>query len=135
VCAELRFPVPRYGADADAEGPSLYTFRSGVNAWVRTDVSCNAWDWSDWDVPVHNVIAHGGNLWWVNLQDELVGGDPLTFDDHGDTVLRYVSLPPELDLNSDDMAPLPEHIVHARMVSVSNRKSRLRCTWGRRQGA
>jgi hypothetical protein len=52
---------------ADADGPSLYTFRSGASVWVRTDVGCNAWDWSDWDVLVHNVIAHGGNLWWVNL--------------------------------------------------------------------
>ncbi|CAN6273002.1 unnamed protein product [Urochloa humidicola] len=120
--AELRIPA---AADADDDGPTLHTFRSGANAWSRSEVSCNAWDWSGWELLVHDVVAHGGNLWWVNLEDGLIGGDPLTVDENGDADLRYVALPFELDLSSDDMAPPPENIKHIRMVTVSHRK--LRC--------
>ncbi|KAF8670901.1 hypothetical protein HU200_050168 [Digitaria exilis] len=122
VVAEFRISVPEDGGDGEDgdDGPSLFTFRSGTDAWVQREVSCpDGWDWT---LPVHDVIAHGEKLWWVNLEHGLLGGDPLGGDENaGETVLRHVAMPYELDLANEENTQNLEHI---RMVSVSNRKIR-----------
>ncbi|KAK3129060.1 hypothetical protein QOZ80_6BG0470940 [Eleusine coracana subsp. coracana] len=108
VVAELRLDR------TDVDRATLLSFRSGSDAWVETELSCPSMKharrmWSS----SHDVIAHDGKLWWVNLVWGLLACDP--FQDK--PVLRYIKLP-EYDVVHDVVDP-PSGIESSRMVRVS----------------
>ncbi|TVU11444.1 hypothetical protein EJB05_45048, partial [Eragrostis curvula] len=111
VVAELRLD----GADVDTA--TLFSFRSGSDGWVEKELSCPSMHfgrrmWSS----SHDVIAHDGKLWWVNLMWGLLVCDPFA----DEPALRYIKLPDSIgDVRKVVDPPSTES---NRMVGVSNGK-------------
>ncbi|CAL5047503.1 unnamed protein product [Urochloa decumbens] len=79
IVAELRLP------DCLDDRATLYYFLSGSAAWRQVSLSVPAG--SLMMSPFHDVVAHDGTLWWVDLASGLFGCD--FFADDG-PALRYV---------------------------------------------
>ncbi|KAL6909866.1 hypothetical protein ACP4OV_001525 [Aristida adscensionis] len=114
VVAELRL----VGGGDDDDRATLHCFRSGTDAWVGRDLSCPSMHgdrglWSS-----HDVVAHDGKLWWVNLVWGLLGCDP--FADEPE--LRHVKIPPAF-ANGRKVQEWPTVECH-RMVKVIQGKLR-----------
>ncbi|KAF8657520.1 hypothetical protein HU200_060083 [Digitaria exilis] len=108
VVAEL------YVADDRA---TLFTFRSGTGGWVRKDLSCPSMSGRRWMWSSHDVIAHDGKLWWVNLVWGLLGCDPFA----DEPVLHHVAFQETYPIGGQAAA---EDAVSRRMVRVSQGKVR-----------
>ncbi|KAL6596651.1 hypothetical protein ACP70R_047294 [Stipagrostis hirtigluma subsp. patula] len=110
VVAELRL------SDGDDDRATLVSFRSGTDAWVQRDLSCPSMYGARGLWSSHDVIAHDGKLWWVNLVWGLLGCDP--FADEPE--LHHVKIPPAFadGRKVQDWPTLESH----RMVRVSQGK-------------
>ncbi|XP_062230073.1 uncharacterized protein LOC133927644 [Phragmites australis] len=117
VIAELRL-APFPGGDGDDDRATLLSFRSGTDAWVERELSCPSMSGRRWMWSSHDVVAHGGKLWWVNLVWGLLGCDPFA----DEPVLRHVVLPQTFPL--EHTAELPQNIESSRIVRVSQGKVR-----------
>ncbi|KAF8776308.1 hypothetical protein HU200_003648 [Digitaria exilis] len=73
--------------DAEKSYFSLFSFRSGTDAWMEKKLRCpsmSGWSWSSDD-----VIAHKGKLCWVNCNTGLLLCDPFA----DEVVLDHIVLP------------------------------------------
>lgn len=97
-------------------GGSLVTFRSGSDfPWWSEQIVIFPVIWGNWKT--HDVIAHDGKLWWVDLTQGLLGCNVL---DHKPD-LRYVELPEIFAVKGEK----PEDgIKRYRFVGVSNGRLR-----------
>jgi hypothetical protein len=111
MIAELRL-----NSSAD-DTATLLTFRSGSDKWVEREFSCPSMYLGRWHWSSHDVIAHDGKLWWVNLVWGLLGCDP--FEDK--PTLRHVKPPSSITDRSFQVAD-PPTVECNRMVTVSKGK-------------
>ncbi|XP_062178956.1 uncharacterized protein LOC133883598 [Phragmites australis] len=117
VVAELRLASLPSG-DGKDDRATLLSFRSGTDAWVERDLRCPFMSGRRWMWSSHDVVAHDGKLWWVNLVWGLLGCDPFA----DEPVLSHVVLPDAFPLVYT--AELRQNIESSRMVRVSQGKVR-----------
>lgn len=115
VVAELRIAAGSDDDDGDGRA-TLLTFRSGTDAWVQKDLSCPSMSGRRWMWSSHDVIAHDGKLWWVNLVWGLLGCDPFAHE----PVLHHVAFQETYPV----VGHTAEDVVSRRMVRVSQGKVR-----------
>ncbi|CAL5038252.1 unnamed protein product [Urochloa decumbens] len=121
--AELRITAGGDAADDDGDGrgsATLFTFRAGTDAWVRKDLSCPSMSGRRWMWSAHDVVAHDGKLWWVNLVWGLLGCDPFA----DEPALHHVPFQETYPAGGVGHTVAAEDVVSRRMVRVSQGKVR-----------
>ncbi|CAN6164154.1 unnamed protein product [Urochloa humidicola] len=119
--AEFRIVAGGDGGDAEDDddgraSATLLTFRAGTDSWVRKDLICPSMSGRRWMWSSHDVVAHDGKLWWVNLVWGLLGCDPFA----DEPALHHV---PFQETYPAAVAAA-EDVVSRRMVRVSQGKVR-----------
>lgn len=100
-------------ADGEIDRATLLSFRSGDESWIERDLRCSS-SLQGWPKLWHDVIAHNGALWWVNLVWGMLGCNMFANDHELD--LRHMKLP--ASAGNGAVESLPNAEIN-RMVRVS----------------
>ncbi|CAN6201701.1 unnamed protein product [Urochloa humidicola] len=114
------YAVAELRVDEGSSSATLLTFRAGADAWVRKDLSCPSMSGRRWMWSSHDVVAHDGKLWWVNLVWGLLGCDPFA----DEPALHHVPFQETYPAGVGGHSTAAEDVVSRRMVRVSQGKVR-----------
>lgn len=118
VVAELCISASDDGDDDEDDRATLLFFRSRAESWIQKDLRCPFMSGRRWMWSSHDVVAHDGKLWWVNLVWGLLGCDPFA----DEPVLHHVALQETYPIGHT--AEALQDIERRRMVRVSQGKLR-----------